>query len=72
MSRKLYIRPVYVDEVLKSYALTTTNGIILSDSQVLDHFDTDHNGKMIKESAKEFHDGEADWGKPINNETPTN
>lgn len=70
MKRKLYIRPVYVDDVLKSYALTTTNDEILTDSQILDHFDLDYNGSMIRESAQEFYNaGEVDWGKNINNDT---
>lgn len=68
MKRNLWIRPVYVGEKLVSYALTTTNGTILVDGQILDHFGLDYSGKEIKAAGVEFYDGqEVEWGKPINN-----
>ena len=65
--RSLIIRPVYINDVLTGYALCKTDNILV-DSDIVDHFGKDYNGKMIRETAQEFH-GISDirWGKPINN-----
>ena len=67
MKRTAVIRPVYLNDVLTGYALCKGETILV-DSHILDHFGKDYNGKMIKETAKEFHGiDECRWGKPINN-----
>ena len=65
--KRAVIRPTYTNDVLTGYALCKGETILV-DSHIITHFDTDHNGKMIKEAAKEFHGiDECRWGKPINN-----
>lgn len=66
MARKLYIRPRYDEkgQVLKGFVLSTTNGDLLVDSQILEHFDARTTGKEIRECAKEFHNADdVEWGK---------
>jgi len=76
MARTLYIRPVYkveednagTIETLTSIALCTTNGEILVDGQILEHFPKDEPGVDIKACGMEFHDAsEVVWGKSIEN-----
>lgn len=68
---KLWIRPVYKTfegggEQLLSFALCTTNGDLLADEQIKEHFDKDTTGKEIDAAAKEFFRAtETEWGKAI-------
>lgn len=68
---KLWIRPVYKvleggGEQLLSFALCTTNGELLADEQIKEHFDKDTTGKEIDAAAKEFYKAtETEWGKAI-------
>lgn len=73
--RKGFIKPVYTGgkaplffgERLSGYALCLTETPTV-DSDIVDHYDLDYNGKMIKESAKEFHNMEnVKWSSPIHN-----
>jgi len=61
---------VYEDgerEVPLSLALCTTNGEILVDEQIKEHFDKHDSGKDIEAAAKEFHGAtEVEWGEAIN------
>jgi len=61
----LYIRPVYEEERLLSLALCRTNGAILVDGDILEHFDKYTPGKEIKIIAQEFYQKEATWGSNI-------
>ena len=66
VKKKAWIRPVYAGERLVSYALCRTDGELLVDSDVIDHFDLEYTGKMIEETAVEFHGvDECDWAMPI-------
>lgn len=61
---------VYEDserEVLLSLALCTTNGEILVDQQIKEHFDNSDAGKDIEAAAREFYGAtEVVWGSAIN------
>lgn len=69
----LFIRPVYTSKnsvIPSSVALCSTNGQILVDSQILEHFSPTTSGIEIKKTAKEFYAREGEdieWGNPINN-----
>ena len=64
----LYIRPVYNHKSqLLSLALCRSDQEILVDSQVIEHFDREESGKMIRKIAKIFHGAnEVKWGNTIN------
>ena len=54
-------------EKMLSLALCTTNGEILVDGQIKEHFDKHDTGKDIEESAREFFGAtEVEWGNAIN------
>ena len=54
-------------EVLLSYALCTTNGELLVDGQIKEHFDKATPGLDISNAAKEFYGAtETEWGNAIN------
>jgi len=63
----MWIRPVYAQgSRLISFALCRSNGEMLVDNQIVEHFETDDTGVEIKMVAKEFHGAtEVVWGKPI-------
>lgn len=71
VERFAYIRPVHAKDSgkLLSLALCRHNQEILSDGEIIDHFDADTMGKDIKEIAVEYgHATSVDhvlWGKPI-------
>ena len=73
--KTLYIRPVYTlhpdqRETLTGLALCSTNGELLVDGQIIEHFPKDESGKDIKACAKEFHGADnTEWGKPISNKS---
>ena len=61
---------VYEDserEVNLSLALCTTNGAILVDEQIKEHFDKHDSGKDIEAAAREFYGATSvEWGSAIN------
>lgn len=65
---RLYIRPIYMGERLTGYALCRIQkDQPLVDEDVVEHFDLDYSGKMIREAAIEFHDADSvEWGDNIN------
>lgn len=62
----LFIRPRHASlkpQGLLGFVLTTTNGEILTDEQILEHFPVDTTGVEIRASAREFHGtSEVGWG----------
>ena len=68
MQRKLYIRPVHVQDSIfpRSFAICSTNEQIDLDSEIITHFDIAVSGKQIKADCFEFFNATAEWGKPIN------
>ena len=73
MHKKLFIRPVFGKEqqsfLPKSLALCTTNGELLVDNQILEHFDAHEPGKDIKIAAVDMEWVESEdsvkWGNNI-------
>jgi hypothetical protein len=73
MYTKLFIRPVYGKEqqslIPKSLALCTTNGELLVDSQILEHFDRHEPGIDIKLMAVDMEwidsPNDIEWGNNI-------
>ena len=69
---RIFIRPVFDNPdsgVLPiGYALCARAGELLSDGDILDHFDVDYTGKEIEAAAMEFHGatlGEVRWAGPL-------
>ncbi len=56
-----YIRPTYVGERLVSLALCKTNNEIISDSNIIEHFDNTYSSNDIKIEAREL-GFKAVWG----------
>lgn len=65
---KFFIRPVHKAETAMpvSIALCRTDGDILLDEDIVEHFPPDTSGKKIRECAHEFHRARCEWGKSIN------
>jgi len=63
----LYIRPVYnADSQLISLALCRTNGELVVDSEIVEHFSKNESGENIRLTAKEFHGNpNVEWGDCI-------
>lgn len=62
---RAYIRPVYnSSEQLLSLALCRTNLQLLTDEQIIEHFDPHTSGKEIKAIASEM-GYSAEWGRNI-------
>lgn len=69
MKQKAWIRPVWQGERTHAgFALCTTNGTLLTDSQIVEHFDRQTTGKEIKELFGDRFD--IQWGEIIHNEGP--
>lgn len=63
-----YIRPVCrkSSDAVTGYALVKTEGDVMLDCEILDHYGPDYTGKMIRESAAEFHGiDDCQWAGPL-------
>lgn len=63
----MFMRPRYSEgNRLLGFAVTTTDGELLQDSQVVEHFPLDTSGKEMREYASEFQPGATlIWGNVL-------